>query len=89
MMMVKPSMLKDLTLIKNIEDSTFIYSLWERYLEDDAQQKIMRFIKKKNMEFYQVHTSEHAEMDTFLRLVRKRGQGGCQDIRGEEGIRFE
>jgi len=25
----------------------------------------------------------------FLRLARKRGQGGCQDIRGEEGIGFE
>ena len=32
MMMVRPSMLKDLGLIKNIEGATFIYSLWEGYL---------------------------------------------------------
>ena len=74
--------------MKNMKGATSIYSLWEGYLRDDAKQKMMRFIQKKNMNFYQVHTSGHAEMDTFLRLVRKREQGGCQDIRGKEGIRF-
>ncbi|MBU4227374.1 hypothetical protein KJ987_03890, partial [bacterium] len=41
MMMVRPSMLKDLKSIKNIEEATFIYSLWEGYLPDDAMQKMM------------------------------------------------
>jgi ribonuclease J len=27
-------------------------------------EKMMRFTKKKNMSFYQVHTSGHAEIDT-------------------------
>jgi len=34
-------------------------------------QKMMRFIKKKNMKFYQVHTSGHAEIDTLKKVVRK------------------
>ena len=71
MMMVRPSMLKDLTLIKNIEGATFIYSLWEGYLQDYSLQKMMRFIKKKNMKFYQVHTSGHAEIDTLKKVVKK------------------
>ena len=71
MMMVRPSMLKDLELIKNIEGATFIYSLWEGYLEDDSMQKMMRFIKKKNMNFYQVHTSGHAEITTLKKVVKK------------------
>jgi len=71
MMMVRPSMLKDLRLIKNIEGATFIYSLWEGYLEDDSLQKMMRFIKKKNMKFHQVHTSGHAEIDTLKKVVKK------------------
>jgi len=71
MMMVRPSMLKDLRSIKNIEGATFIYSLWEGYLPDDAMQKMMRFIKKKKMKFYQVHTSGHAEMDTLKKMVEK------------------
>ncbi|GAJ12988.1 unnamed protein product, partial [marine sediment metagenome] len=50
-------MLKDLGLIKNIEEAVFVYSLWEGYLQDDSLRKMMRFIKKKNMKFYQVHTS--------------------------------
>lgn len=71
MMMVRPSMLKDLELIKNVEGATFIYSLWEGYLQDDSLQKMMRFIKKKNMKFYQVHTSGHAEIDTLKKVVNK------------------
>jgi len=64
-------MLKDLKSIENIEGATFIYSLWEGYLPDDAMQKMMRFIKKKNMKFYQVHTSGHAEIDTLKKVVKK------------------
>lgn len=71
MMMVRPSMLKDLESIKNIEGATFIYSLWEGYLQDDSLQKMMRFIKKKNMKFYRVHTSGHAEIDTLKKVVNK------------------
>jgi len=71
MMMVRPSMLKDLELIKNMEEATFIYSLWEGYLEEDSLQKMMRFIKKKKMNFYQVHTSGHAEIDTLKKVVKK------------------
>ena len=71
MMMVRPSMLKDLRSIENIEGATFIYSLWEGYLPDDALQKMIRFIRKKKMKFYQVHTSGHAEMDTLKKVVKK------------------
>jgi len=71
MMMVRPSMLKDLGLIKNMEGATFIYSLWEGYLQDYSLQKMMRFIKKKNMKFYQVHTSGHAEIATLKKVVKK------------------
>ncbi len=46
-------------------EPTFIYSLWEGYLQDDSLQKMMKFVKKKNMNFYQVHTSGHAEIDTL------------------------
>jgi len=71
MMMVRPSMLKDLSLIKNIKEATFIYSLWEGYLQDYSMQKMMRFIKKKKMNFYQVHTSGHARIDTLKKVVKK------------------
>jgi len=71
MMMVRPSMLKDLESIKNIEEATFIYSLWEGYLPDDAMQKMMRFIKKKKMKFCQLHTSGHAEIATLKKVVKK------------------
>lgn len=62
---IRSSILIDLKSIKNIAGATFIYSLWEGYLQDYSLQKMMRFIKKKNMNFYQVHTSGHAEIDTL------------------------
>jgi len=71
MMMVRTSMLKDLELIRNIEGATFIYSLWEGYLQDYSMQKMMQFIKRKKMIFYQVHTSGHAGMDTLKKMVAK------------------
>jgi len=71
MMMIRPSMLKDLRSIENIEGATFIYSLWEGYLPEDAMQKMMRFIEKKKMKFYQVHTSGHAEIGTLKKVVKK------------------
>ena len=71
MIMVRPSMLKDLKSIKNMEGATFIHSLWEGYLQDDSMQKMMRFIKKKNMKFYQIHTSGHAEIATLKKVVKK------------------
>ena len=64
-------MLKDLRSIENIEGATFIYSLWEGYLPDDAMQKMMKFIKRKKMKFYQVHTSGHAGIDTLKKVVKK------------------
>jgi len=71
MMMVRSSMLKDLDLLKNIEGATFIYSLWEGYLQDESMKKMMRFIKKNKMNFYQVHTSGHAEINTLKKMVKK------------------
>ena len=46
------TVLKDLKSVKKIEGATFIYSLWEGYLQDDALKKMIRFIKKKNMKFF-------------------------------------
>jgi ribonuclease J len=45
--------------------------LWEGYLQDDSLQKMMRFIKKKNMKFCQVHTSGHAEIVTLKKDGKK------------------
>ena len=64
-------MLKDPKSIEHIEGATFIYFLWEGYLPDDALQKMMRFIKKKKMKFYQLHTSGHAGIDTLKKMVKK------------------
>lgn len=71
MMIVRPSMQKDLELIKSIEGTNFVYSLWEGYLQDDSMQKFLKFIEKKNMDFYQIHTSGHAEIATLQKVVNQ------------------
>ena len=69
MMMARPSMLKDLKSIKNIERATFIYSLWEGYLKEDSMKHLMNFTKDKNMDFHSIHTSGHAYIETLKKVV--------------------
>jgi len=54
-----------------LKERHLFYSLWEGYLQDESMKKMMQFIKKKKMNFYQVHTSGHAEINTLKKVVKK------------------
>lgn len=64
-------MLSDIKRIQNIEGATFIYSMWDGYLQDDSMIKMMGFVNRKNMKFHQVHTSGHAGISTLKKVVKK------------------
>ena len=74
MMLIRPSMLSDLRYIDTyfnykFETSSYVYSLWEGYLEEEYMQKMMDFIENKNIQFYQLHTSGHASPKTLQKVV--------------------
>lgn len=70
-MVVKTSMLFDLSRIKGIEGGTLIYSMWEGYLKDRSMERFLEFIKKRQMEIIYIHTSGHARLDTLKKVVEK------------------
>jgi len=68
-MLVRPSMQKDLEHISGIEDGNFIYSLWQRYLNNAKTQKFILYLKSRGFVMHNIHTSGHANIKTILRAV--------------------
>jgi len=61
-MIVRPSMKKDLENIKNIDGGNLIYSLWEGYLPKAYTKKFIDYLKKRKFTQYDIHTSGHADI---------------------------
>jgi ribonuclease J len=70
-MMVRPSALPDLRLIAGLEKATFIYSLWSGYLDDGNTKELKWFSDSKHMNWIQIHTSGHADIETLNKLAAK------------------
>lgn len=66
---VKSSMLKIIDTLIGLNDSPFIYSLWEGYLEDDSVKRIINFVKGKGMIVSVVHSSGHADYKALKKMV--------------------
>lgn len=74
LMLIRPSMLSDLRYIDTyfnykFEASSYVYSLWDGYLEEEYMQKMKKFIDDKNIQFYQLHTSGHASINTLKKVI--------------------
>jgi len=68
-MIVRPSMLKDLEYIKELENGIFIYSMWDGYKKEKTTKEFIDFLVGKGMTEKKIHTSGHADRDTLKRMV--------------------
>lgn len=68
-MIVRPSMLKDLEYIKELENGIFIYSMWDGYKKEKTTKEFIDFLIGKGMTEKQIHTSGHADRDALKRMV--------------------
>jgi len=68
-MIVRPSMKKDLENIKNIDGGNLIYSLWEGYLPKAYTKKFIDYLKKRKFTQYDIHTSGHADIGALKQMV--------------------
>jgi len=68
-MIVRPSMLKDLEYIKGLEDGIFIYSMWDGYKKEKTTIEFIDYLVCKGMTEKQIHTSGHADRDALKRMV--------------------
>lgn len=68
-MIVRPSMLKDLEHITKLENGVFIYSMWSGYKKDKATKEFIDFLIGKGMTEKNIHTSGHADLSALKRMV--------------------
>ncbi|MFW6311459.1 MAG: MBL fold metallo-hydrolase RNA specificity domain-containing protein [Nanoarchaeota archaeon] len=71
MMLVRSSMVSDMKIINSFNDSSFVYSLWDGYLQEDSMNEMLEFIKQNNIKFHKVHTSGHASLKTLNKVVNR------------------
>ena len=68
-MVVRPSMRKDLELINNLNTGSFIYSLWEGFKKEKFTKDFIDFLDSKGMTQKHIHTSGHADVAALKRMV--------------------
>ncbi|MDO9155019.1 MAG: MBL fold metallo-hydrolase [Paludibacter sp.] len=68
-MLVRPSMQKDLEKITGIDGGNLIYSMWEGYLQKSDTQKFLGYLTNRNFTIHKIHTSGHADTETLKRMV--------------------
>ena len=68
-MIIRPSMQKDLENIKGIDGGNLIYSMWEGYMKKDNTKEFLQYFEKRNFTFNSIHTSGHADIDTLKQMI--------------------
>lgn len=68
-MLVRPSMQKDLEHIDSIEGGNLIYSMWEGYFDKRGTKKFINYLETRNFTVHKIHTSGHADTSTLKQMV--------------------
>jgi len=68
-MMVRPSMQKDLARIAGLENGNLIFSMWDGYLEKSNSKRFIEFFMKKNFSLIKLYTSGHADIGTLKKMA--------------------
>lgn len=88
-MIVRPSMTKDLECIKGFQDGIFIYSMWDGYKKEKNTKEFIDFLIGKGMTQKQIHTSGHADRDALKRMVEVLKPKNLVPIHTFEGDEYE
>ena len=68
-MIVRPSMQKDLENIAGIDGGNLVYSMWEGYLLKSGTKKFIDYLTNRSFTTYNIHTSGHADTETLKQMV--------------------
>ncbi len=71
LMLIRPSHLSKLKEDESIKDGIFLYSLWSGYRDQEKQKELEEFLKGRNIELIEAHTSGHADVDTLQTLLEQ------------------
>lgn len=68
-MIVRPSMLKDLGYFKKLKNGTFIYSMWDGCKKEKVTKEFIDFLIDKGVTEKTIHTSGHADQNALIKMV--------------------
>lgn len=69
-MLVRPSVQKDLEKLIKLDNGNFIYSQWEGYRSRDSKtSEFIKYLTSKGMKDISLHTSGHADINTLKKYV--------------------
>jgi ribonuclease J len=68
-MVIRPSLQKELENISGIEGGNIIYSMWDGYLKKPYTIKFIEYLQNRNFTLLQIHTSGHADIETLKQMV--------------------
>ena len=68
-MLVRPSLQKELEYIPGIEGGNIINSMWDGYLKKPYTIKFIEYLQNRNFTLLQIHTSGHADVETLKQMV--------------------
>ena len=88
-MIVRPSMSKDLEYINNLENGTFIYSMWGGYKKEKTTRDFINFLVGRGMTEKQIHTSGHADKAALKKMVEILKPKNLVPIHTFEGAKYE
>jgi len=88
-MIVRPSMLKDMEYIKGLENGIFIYSMWDGYKKEKTTKEFIDILVGKGMTEKKIHTSGHADQDALKRMVNVLKPKNIVPIHTFEGDEYE
>jgi ribonuclease J len=88
-MLVRPSMRKDLDKINEIDGGNFIYSMWEGYLQKPTTKKFVDYLRNRKFKVHKIHTSGHADTKTLKKMVEAIKPKNIVPIHTFEGYKYE
>ena len=88
-MIVRPSMQKDLENINKIEGGNFIYSMWEGYLQKSDTMKFVDYLTKRKFTLHKIHTSGHADTKTLKKMIEAIRPKNIVPIHTFEGDKYK
>jgi ribonuclease J len=88
-MIVRPSMQKDLENINGIECGNLIYSMWEGYLKKSDTIKLIDYLVNKKFTLHKIHTSGHADIQTLKKIVEAIKPKNIVPIHTFEGDKYK
>lgn len=68
-MTVRPSMKFDISKMYDIDGGNIIYSMWSGYLKKKKTMEFIDYLKNRNFELYQIHTSGHGDVFALNKMV--------------------